>query len=181
MIDVLKGPKGPFDGVLGFSQGGIIFRHFYNITQRIDKEAYQLPGTNRQVFEMPKFLMTVASPVFRQMKFLYKQNIYDQKAFALFNFPSIHLHGTKDEYRKHLDLPSLFTTESNPVVIDFDEGHKFPRVISDEGFAQLKEFVKERYFEKNSNTEDSKDEELLFEVNYEKFNFSVNFPGFEGK
>ena len=32
LIDILKGPKGPFDGVLGFSQGGIIFRHFYNIT-----------------------------------------------------------------------------------------------------------------------------------------------------
>ena len=72
IIDVLKGPKGPFDGVLGFSQGGIIFRHFYNITQKIDRETYLVPGSQRQVFEMPKFFMTVASPVFTNMKILYK-------------------------------------------------------------------------------------------------------------
>jgi hypothetical protein len=31
---------GPFDGVLCFSQGGIFFRHFYNITQMIDPDRY---------------------------------------------------------------------------------------------------------------------------------------------
>lgn len=73
-------------------------------------------------------------------------------------------------------------------MIDFDEGHKFPRVISDDGFAQLKEFVRERYYEKNKmdqqNTTEGnngKEEERSFEVNYEKFNFSVNFPGIESK
>ena len=35
LVDVLKS-QGPFDGVLCFSQGGIIFRHFHRITQEID-------------------------------------------------------------------------------------------------------------------------------------------------
>lgn len=32
--------QGPFDGILAFSQGGIIYRHFHRITQEIDPQAY---------------------------------------------------------------------------------------------------------------------------------------------
>ena len=37
IIDVLKN-QGPFDGVLCFSQGGIMFRHFYTITKELYPE-----------------------------------------------------------------------------------------------------------------------------------------------
>jgi hypothetical protein len=53
-------------------------------------------------------------------------------------------------------------------VISFDEGHKFPRCISDEGFGVLKDFVKEQFTEKNGS-------EVGFEVDYEKYNFEVRF------
>ena len=45
------------------------------------------------------------------------------------------MHGTKDGYIEHLTIKKLFTEASKPLVIEFDEGHKFPRAISDEGFA----------------------------------------------
>ena len=42
LADILK-TQGPFDGVVCFSQGGIIFRHFHRITQEIDPEAFLDP------------------------------------------------------------------------------------------------------------------------------------------
>jgi hypothetical protein len=33
--------QGPFDGVLGFSQGGIAWRHFCRITNEIDPEEFK--------------------------------------------------------------------------------------------------------------------------------------------
>ena len=38
--DILR-QQGPFDGILAFSQGGIIYRHFYRITQEIDPESFK--------------------------------------------------------------------------------------------------------------------------------------------
>lgn len=108
-----------------------------------------MTGSNRLTFEMPKFLMTVASPVFTNMKIYYKNQVYDQQSVPQFNFPSVHLHGTQDTYLKYLKIHELFDPESKPQVIEFDEGHKFPRCISDEGFRQLKAFVRDRYMEKN--------------------------------
>ena len=64
------------------------------------------------------------------------------------------MHGTKDTYLKYLKIHELFTEDSNPVVIEFEEGHKFPRCISDEGFYQLKEFVRARYVEKNGSEQE---------------------------
>ena len=95
LIDAIK-LQGPFDGVIGFSQGGIIFRHFHRITQEIDRKSFESPiDSSKQVFEMPKFMISVASPVFK-MKFRYKGQTYEQRMTPQFNFPSVHLHGTSD-------------------------------------------------------------------------------------
>jgi hypothetical protein len=89
----------------------------------------------------------------------------------------VHLHGKKDTFSKYLTIKQLFTEESEPLVIEFDEGHKFPRHISDEGFTALKEFVRARYVEKNSHEKDNEN----FEVDYEKFNFCVRYPGLDNQ
>ena len=75
LVDIMRS-DGPFDGVLCFSQGGIIFRHFHRITQEIDPEAFALQGASdgRQKFQMPKFMISVASPVFPKMRFRYKND-----------------------------------------------------------------------------------------------------------
>ena len=51
-----------------------------------------------------------------------------------FNFPSLHLIGQTDKYFNNLKCHTLFTEESKPKVINFNEGHKFPRAIEDEDF-----------------------------------------------
>ena len=43
LVNILR-THGPFDGVLAFSQGGIIFRHFHRITQEINPEAFRHPA-----------------------------------------------------------------------------------------------------------------------------------------
>ena len=42
--------KGPFDGFLTFSQGGIFLRHMYQIIYKLDKEAY---GTELSKIQFP--------------------------------------------------------------------------------------------------------------------------------
>ena len=158
--------QGPFDGVLAFSQGGIIFRHFLRITQEIDPEAFVSPvDSTKQVFQMPKFFMNVASPVF-DMRFSYKGELFTQRTTVQFNFPSIHLHGTQDEFKANLTTHTLFDPASNPQVIDFDEGHKFPRQLTNESFDKLKAFVKARYVDKNGNDNE-------YDVEYSEYNFQV--------
>ena len=102
LIDILRQPQGPFDGVLTFSQGGIFFRHFYNITQKLDKESFTIQ--DKLTFPMPKFLVTIACPVFPSnlQKFLYKDKAYGQELDKQFNFPSVHLQGKSDPLRKYL-------------------------------------------------------------------------------
>lgn len=94
--DVLR-KQGPFDGVLAFSQGGIIWRHFYQITQMIDTESYKDQHGN-PLFKVPEFMISVASPVFPKMKFYYKGIEYLQVSQPMFDFPSMHLNGSKDKY-----------------------------------------------------------------------------------
>ncbi len=103
----------PFDGILAFSQGGIIYRHFFSISQQIDPAAFQDQHGNTK-FKIPKFLISVASPVFPRMRFSYKNIEYSQASEATFNFPSIHLNGIKDIYAQQLTCHQLFKPESNP-------------------------------------------------------------------
>ena len=140
LVDILK-VQGPFDGVMCFSQGGIIFRHFHRITQEIDRQSFQHPvDSSKQVFEMPKFMITVASPVF-DMQFHYKGEYYRQRMTPQFNFPSIHLHGTEDKFSNQLNIHELFEEQANAQVVEYDAGHRFPRKLTDDGFNKLKHFV----------------------------------------
>jgi hypothetical protein len=124
--------EGPFDGVIAFSQGGIAYRHFHRITQEIDPQTVQLPH----------FLITVASPVF-PMAFQYKEEQYAQRFTPQFSFPSIHLYGTKDEYGiKNQRIQELFTAESSPKLLMYEDGHRWPRAIGDAEYATLSEFVR---------------------------------------
>ena len=62
---------GPFDGVLGFSQGGICYRYFHEITQSIDRQSY-LDSSGKARFVLPKFFISCGSPVFPEMSFMYQ-------------------------------------------------------------------------------------------------------------
>ena len=123
---------GPFDGVLSFSQGSIMFRHLYRIVTDLDSASY--PDVH-----LPSFVISVGGPYFPKMTFDYKGKLIAQDAFTL-PLPSVHIYGKADEYKAFMTAHTLFTKE--PLVIYHDEGHKFPRAIADEDYAKLTAFVK---------------------------------------
>ena len=45
---------------------------------------------------------------------------------------------------------------NNPLIIKYDEAHKFPRDISDQDFSKLKVFVEKQWTRKYGNTDDFK-------------------------
>ncbi len=61
-------------------------------------------------------------------------------------------------------MNTLFETASNPLVVEYDAGHRFPRQLSDEGFVILKSFVRDQYIVKNGGDEE-------FDVEHCEFNF----------
>ena len=92
IIDVLKN-QGPFDGVLGFSQGGIVWRKFHTIVQKIDPASYP-----KDSFVMPSFFISVGCPVNPNIKAFYKGKAYEQRMTKQYDFPSLHIVGEKDEF-----------------------------------------------------------------------------------
>ncbi len=64
---------------------------------------------------------------------------------------SVHIYGRHDEYKDFMTEHTLFTKD--PLVIYHDEGHKFPRVISDEDFTKLKDFLREQWISKYGDSE----------------------------
>lgn len=85
-----------------------------------------------------------------------------------FSFPSLHMCGTRDQYNERLLCHTLFTEESKPKLIEFDEGHKFPRAISESDYELLKDFVRDQFLTKNS-------DENGFDVDTPSYNFDVRF------
>ena len=96
--------------------------------------------------QLPSFVITVASPVFPDMKFVYKKETFEQKTEAHIDIPSVHLIGTKDQYFDKMTANNLFF---NSKVVLYHEGHKFPREIPEEGVNTLTEFITEQYMKVN--------------------------------
>ena len=115
---------------------------------------------------MPRFFITVGSPVSAKMKFYYKGQLYSQRFTQQFNFPSLHIVGSKDQFiESGQTADKLFTTESKPKLIVHDEGHKFPRAIKDDDFAVLKKFILDEYTHKFGSDKE-------FKCDYEKYDFN---------
>ena len=80
--------NGPFDGVLTFSQGGILFRHLDRTLFLIDSDTY------RDVHPIfPKFLIALGGPLFQWQSFQYKGDWYKEDC-SLIGVDSCHLYGT---------------------------------------------------------------------------------------
>ena len=52
---------------------------------------------------------------------------------------SVHFYGEKDEFKPYMTEHKLFTHD--PLIIKYNEGHKFPREISQEDFKHLNAFL----------------------------------------
>ena len=79
---------------------------------------------------MPRFFITVASPISVGMKFEYKGKSYAQRFTKQFDFPSLHFVSPMDKYiAEGLTTDKLFTDKSKPKLIMYDEGHMFPKTL----------------------------------------------------
>ena len=61
-----------------------------------------------------------------------------------FKYPieSVHLVGTKDFYKDYMTQPALY---NDPIVINYEDGHRFPRDLSTEEFKPLKDFLEKKH------------------------------------
>lgn len=108
IIDFIK-KEGPFDGVLGFSQGGMIASYFTYYCEFFEEK---IKGWSK-----PKFTILISSGVFfpPQVK----------KKFII-NTPSIHFIGENDFlFAKTLFISTLY---SKPTLIFHKEGHRIPKM-----------------------------------------------------
>jgi len=98
--------NGPFDGICGFSMGGMVAQHFVEKMEAgAFKDKLKVPG--------PKFIMLCAPNYFKTSNELLKT-------------PSIHLVGDKDFL---MEASILITTKYlNPLVLRHGESHKFPKL-----------------------------------------------------
>jgi len=98
--------NGPFDGICGFSMGGMVSEYFIEqLEQGKLKDKLKVEG--------PKFLILCAPNY-------YKQN------YEVLKTPSIHLVGDRDFL---VDASILITTKFlNPLVLRHTESHKFPKL-----------------------------------------------------
>ncbi len=132
---------GPFDGFLTFSQGSIMMRFLYRFIYVVDPDRYA-----SRLEKFPSFHISVAGPVFDYMHVQYKGQWVEED--LSFNYPleSVHLIGTKDFYKDNMTQPALY---KDPIVINYDDGHRFPRDLSTDEFKPLKEFINLKYQTKN--------------------------------
>lgn len=144
VVQVMK-EEGPIDGFIAFSQGSILFRHFYRVLDQIDPKYRLYHGLT-----LPNFFIAFGGPYFPKMPFEYKGHQYSQDIYRL-PLDSVHIYGKRDEYLRFMNAHVLF--DNDPLVIYHEEGHKFPRAISDEDYAKLSDFVKRQFVAKYGDEE----------------------------
>lgn len=106
LVDFIN-KNGPFEGILGFSQGTRLLHYFLGM------------NFHKKILFEPKFFIFVC-PVMNYGKFA------EMPDLKLLDVITIHLLGIYDEYFSG----GLFMTFKylNPFILCFEEGHKFPKL-----------------------------------------------------
>ena len=73
--------------------------------------------------------------------------------------------GDQDPYLKNCIIHELFYPSTNPKVVRYNEGHKFPRQLTDDNFSVLKSFFEEQYRAKYASR-------ISFRCDCKQFNFT---------
>ena len=89
---------------------------------------------------MPFFTISFGGPYFPKMLFRYDGKVYKQDELII-PMESLHVYGTKDEYREFMKAHTLYSKEA--IIIYHDEGHKFPRSLHEP--AKLTAFIGDQY------------------------------------
>ena len=116
-------------------------RFLYRFLYVVDPERY-----SKRLPVFPKFHISVAGPVFSYMHVDYKGSWIEEDLTFKYPLESVHLIGTKDFYKDYMTQPQLY---NDPIIINFEDGHRFPKDLSTEEFAPLKDFIERKFTEKN--------------------------------
>jgi len=117
-LEEIMEEEGPFDGVIGFSQGAAVAARLILIHQERD-----LFGP--QPFKVAVFLCA-ASLFHAENKTEYAENMMTVSKMKI-QIPTVHVIGTKDPHRPYsLDIAKLCDKRDSRI-IDCDMGHEIPR------------------------------------------------------
>ena len=117
--------NGPFDGILGFSQGGFIGRLIIKSKEKRFEE-YR-PNV------IPSFLILFSSGLMR--------NPFEE-LLTKYDVPILHIYGTNDKIQPKYD--SSINVEGEKSIIVHDKGHTIPR-FAGEKMDKFIEFIKQQY------------------------------------
>lgn len=123
--------QGPFDGIMGFSQGGACASRTV---------ALQKLGAMAQEAPKPRFAIFWAGALMRDcnMSYIYKENM---------TLPSVHIIGDKDYVKEWSEFH--LTNWENPVLIRHPRGHVIPR-LEGEKLQVMRDFLQARQEELGS-------------------------------
>ena len=120
--------NGPFDGILGFSQGGIVARFIAKSNAKVFKK-YR-PNI------LPSFLILFSSGLMWAP--------FDEM-LTKYDVPILHIYGKNDKVTP--DYNSSINVEGVKSVIEHDKGHSIPRLANGE-METFIEFIKQQYLAK---------------------------------
>ncbi|KAJ1821231.1 hypothetical protein LPJ60_002746 [Coemansia sp. RSA 2675] len=116
-IGKILNEQGPFDGILGFSQGGCLAVVIAALLEGRDGPAFGIEVNHPPI----KFLVVAGAFETEAPQYQY---IYDK---PLANTPSMHMMGTYDTVVGIAKPRQLLKMFENPVVFEFDGGHFIPQ------------------------------------------------------
>lgn len=149
---------GPYDGLLGFSQGTYLVRTIL----KVDEFQTKFPRPKH----IPDFGIIVAGPL--ELKYLgNKEHPHDKyKYWTAFKQPMLYMYGEKDMLLKGIEFGVI--KEGDFTVIKHSAGHNVPKLINEE-MDQFINFIDKVYYNKfgeHIHLEKSVDEE--YKENYAK-------------
>ncbi|KAK2374209.1 dihydrofolate reductase [Trifolium repens] len=120
--------NGPFDGVLGFSQGAVVAAALPGM---------QAQGVAFQKISKIKFMILISGALFRGLKYG-KPKLATHAFSKPIDCPSLHIIGEKD----YLKPESMILLEAfvNPVLIHHPKGHEIPR-LDEKSLGTLLSFI----------------------------------------
>lgn len=131
--------NGPYDGILGFSQGTFLVRTLL----KLDEFKTELPKLDYP----PNFGIIVSGPLRLSVSYTifndYPQDKY--KYLTAFKQPVLYMYGEKDIYIKKIEFGIIREGEYD--IIKHNSGHNVPKLINEQ-MDQFIDFMDKQYFNK---------------------------------
>ena len=139
ILEHLNSQAEPYDGIAGFSQGFFLAKIVYKIGMHFSKQV-------KLRHPMPKFMIDFSAANWSFLTFEFDRGIFISGDTFLPGVASLHFRSKTDELYQQLTSGRCF---ESPQVIEFDGGHRPPKILSDEAIKQTTDFLVFYYSQKN--------------------------------